>query len=309
MFAAQFDRFGGPEVLTTGPFAEPHAGPDELRIRVRAAGVSPVDLSLRAGLSPSAKTLALPHIPGVDAAGVVDEIGDGVNGVSIGDEVFGSVNIATLGGASAEFAVLKVWAAKPATMPWEEAGASGTSVETATRALDLLGVEDGRTLLVDGAAGGVGSVIVQLAIARGATVIGTGSAQNQDFIADLGAIPTTYGAGLGERVREVHDGTVDLALDAACKGSLQDLIAITGDAASVVTIADFGGPALGVRVSLGELGGQASGAYGLAGAAALFEEGRFRLPVQAVFPLAEAAAAHELASSGPRRGKIVLTVP
>jgi len=306
VFAVQFDRFGPPEVLAIGPFPEPHAGPGQVRVRVRAAGVSPVDLALRAGGSPSAERLALPHIPGVDAAGVVDEVGADVTGVALDDEVFGSVDVARLGGASAEFAVLAFWAAKPAEMPWEEAGAAGTSIETATRVLDLLDVHEGTTLLVDGAAGGVGSVAVRLAIARGAQVIGTGRPENQGFIARLGATPTTYGPGLPERVR---DRRVDRALDAGGAGSLPELIAITGSAASVVTIADFTGPRLGVRLSTGDLGGEPNGRHGLAAAAALFEEGRFRVPVQEVFPLEEANTAHASAARGPRQGKIVLTVP
>lgn len=309
MFAVQFDRFGPPEVLSVGSFPEPRAGRGEVRVRVRAAGVSPVDAALRAGGSPSSERIALPHIPGVDAAGVVDEVGPDVTGVAIGDEVFGAVDVARLGGASAEFAVLRFWAAKPASMSWEEAGGSGTSIETATRVLDLLDVREGTTVLVDGAAGGVGSVAVQLAIARGAGVIGTGSPENQAFIAQLAAIPTTYGQGLSERVRALHDGRVDFALDVAGAGSLPELIAITGTAASVVTIADFTGPRLGVRLSTGDLGGQPNGRHGLAAAAALFEEGRFRLPLRKVFPLAEAAQAHALAVRGPRQGKIVLSVP
>jgi NADPH:quinone reductase-like Zn-dependent oxidoreductase len=133
VFAVQFDHFGSPGVLALRAFPEPHAGPGQVRIRVRAAGVSPVDVAIRAGTSPSAKTLALPHVPGVDAAGTVDELGEGVSDVSIGDEVFGTVEIERLGGATAEFAVLSFWALKPESMPSTEAGAAGSSVETATR--------------------------------------------------------------------------------------------------------------------------------------------------------------------------------
>ena len=99
MFAVQFDRFGPPEVLAVGTAADPHPGPGEVRIAVAAAGVSPVDLALRAGTSPSRDKLALPHIPGVDAAGVIDEVGRGVTGVGAGDQVFGSVDVARLGRA------------------------------------------------------------------------------------------------------------------------------------------------------------------------------------------------------------------
>jgi NADPH:quinone reductase-like Zn-dependent oxidoreductase len=303
VFAVQYDRFGPPDVLTVGPHPEPHPGEGQVRIRVRAAGVTPVDLALRAGRSPASKTLPLPHVPGVDAAGVIDELGAGVTSAAIGDEVFGAVDISRLGGATAELTVLACWAAKPASMSWDEAGAAGTSVETATRALDLLDMRTGSTLLIDGAAGGVGSVAVQLAIARGARVIGTARQENQTFVERLGAVATTYGPGLPERVSPL--GQVDLALDIA-GAALPDLIAITGSAASVVTIADFNGPALGVRLSVGELGGQPTGRHGLATAAELSTAGRFHVPVQQAFPMAQAAQAHTAAGAGPRRGKIVV---
>ncbi|MFC6083014.1 NADP-dependent oxidoreductase [Sphaerisporangium aureirubrum] len=307
MFAVQFHRFGPPEVLTMGPFPEPHAGPGEVRIRVEAAGVSPVDVALRAGLSPSSRQVALPHVPGVDAAGVIDEVGAGVSGFAVGDEVFGAVDVSRLGGATAEFAVLRFWAGKPSSMSWTEAGAAGTSVETATRALDRLDVRAGTTLLIDGAAGGVGSVAVQLAAARGARVIGTVRPENQSFVAGLGATPVPYGPGLAGRVRALDAGRVDLALDVAGAGSLAELVAITGSAASVLTIADFTGRDLGVGISLGEFGGEPSGHHGLPLAAALSAEGRFRVPVRDVFPMSQAAQAHEAATRGPRRGKIVIT--
>ena len=309
MFAAQFDRFGPPEVLVVAPFPEPHAGRAQVRIRVRSAGVSPVDLALRAGLSPAAAHLALPHIPGVDAAGVVDEVGADVTDVAPGDEVFGTVDLARLGGASAEHAVLAFWAPKPVSMTWDEAGAAGSSIETATRALDLLEVDGGTTMIIDGASGGVGSVAVQLAIARGARVIGTGSPDNLGFLARLGAIPTTYGEGLAERVQALGERRIDRALHVAGAGSLPALIALTTSAARVVTLKDATGPTLGVRLSVGEIGGQAHGRDGLAVAAALSEHGRFRIPLHAAFPLAHAARAHAFAARGPRRGKIALTIP
>jgi NADPH:quinone reductase-like Zn-dependent oxidoreductase len=311
VLAVQFDRFGPPEVLTVGTHPVPRPGPDEVRIAVKAAGVTPVDLALRAGLTPASQRITLPHIPGVDAAGVIDEIGANVSGFAPGDEVFGAVDVARLGGASAEFAVLRFWARKPPSMPWAQAGAAGTSIETATRALEALAVRAESTLLIDGAAGGVGSVAVQLAIARGARVIGTARSENHAFIAELGAIPVAYGPGLPERVRALGVGRVDLALHIAGADALPELIAITGTAASVLTIADFTGPKQAVRLSLGELGGQPDGRHGLPQAAALYEEGRFRVPIQYEFPMAQAAEAHAAAAQGqgPRRGKIALVGP
>ncbi|MCR6488059.1 NADP-dependent oxidoreductase [Amycolatopsis sp. OK19-0408] len=294
MFAVRFERFGPPEVLARGELPEPHASPGQVRIRVRTAGVSPVDLAIRAGKS----RISLPHIPGVDAAGVVDEAGPGA---AVGDEIFGAVDVARLGGATAEFAVLAFWAAKPPAMPWAQAGAAASGIETATRALDLLDVREGMTVLVDGASGGVGSLAVGLALARGARVIGTAAPGNQEFVESLGATPVPYGTGFLSRV-----GPVDAALDVAGKGSLPALIEVTGRPSAVVTLADFNGPAHGVRVSVGELGGEPDGRHGLAAAADLFTAGRFRVPVEAVFT--DAAAAHRAAESGPRRGKIVVAL-
>jgi NADPH:quinone reductase-like Zn-dependent oxidoreductase len=306
MFAVQFDRFGPPDVLHLAEAPEPRTGPGSIRIRVQAAGVAPVDLALRSGASPSSGSLLLPHIPGVDAAGIVDEVGAGVSGVSVGDEVFGSVDISAMGGATAEFAVLDVWASKPTSMSWAEAGASGTSIETATRALDALDVRDGVTLVIDGASGGVGSVAVQLAVARGARVVGTGRPENQEFIARLGAIPVEYGTGLQERLSALGIDRVDRALDVAGAGSLPGLIRIAGAAASVLSLADFSGPKLGVRLSMGKLAGEPNGRHGLAVAATLSEEDRFTIPIQLALPMSRAAEAHTAAGSGPRQGKISL---
>jgi NADPH:quinone reductase-like Zn-dependent oxidoreductase len=170
-------------------------------------------------------------------------------------------------------------------------------------------------VLVQGAAGGVGTVAVQLATARGATVIGTASEHNHDFLRSLGAQPTTYGTGLVERVRALAPSGVDAVFDCA-GGALPDLVTIAGDPSRVVTIApDLTAAAHGVHVSHSapaEETGAAMGAadplavHGLATAVTLADQGRLRVPVAATFPLTEAAAAHELSESRHARGKIVL---
>ena len=307
MFAVQFDRFGGPEVLHLGEAETPRPPAGQIRVRVRAAGVSPVDAGLRSGGTPLSARLSLPHIPGVDAAGVVDALGDGVDGVAVGDDVFGVVDVAALGGATAEFAVLRMWAHKPAAMSWSQAGAAGSSAETATRALDLLDLRPGMTLLVDGAAGGVGSVAVQLAAARGVHVIGTARTGNHAFLRQLGATPITYGPGLRDRIAALGRARVDRALDVAGAGSLTELLAVTGDPAAVVTLADFSASEHGVRLSMGTMAGEPDGRHGLHAAARLSREGRFTMPVEADFPFAKAADAHEAVQRGSRRGKIVLS--
>jgi NADPH:quinone reductase-like Zn-dependent oxidoreductase len=305
--ALQFHEYGPASVLTVNEIPEPHAGPGTIRIAVRAAGVTPGEVALRAGRMQSLMSLPLPHTLGVDAAGVVDEVGAGVTGVAVGDEVFGVVDIKVLGGAAAEYAVLDGWHAKPASLSWEQAGGAAANVETAFRTLEQLDVQRGDTLLIEGAAGGVGSVAVQLAVARGATVIGTAGEGNHGFLTGLGAFATTYGEGLAERVR-AYD--VNAVLDCAGKGSLGELVKIAGGPERVVTIADMRAQEHGVLMShTGGPGNPATPRYdAFAVAAGLADEGRFTVPVHAAFPLEEAAAAHDLSETGHARGKIVLTL-
>jgi NADPH:quinone reductase-like Zn-dependent oxidoreductase len=302
MFALTYDEYGDPSVLRVTTVPEPHAGPGEVRIAVRAAGVNPVDWKIRSGYLKDMMPVEFPAIPGSDAAGVVDEVGEGVEGVGVGDEVFGSGQ-----GVSAEFAVLDHFTAKPAAMSWEEAAGLPVAAETAQRALDILKPSAGQTLLIEGAAGGVGSVAAQFAIADGVRVIGTASESNHDYLRSLGVIPTTYGPGLKERVAEPAPEGVDAALDTAGKGSLPDLVEITGSPGKVVTIADFEAAKYGVRVTAG-MGGEPRAWHALPKAARLFEQGELRVAVDSVFPLAEAAKAHERSEGGHVSGKIILKV-
>lgn len=147
---------------------------------------------------------------------------------------------------------------------------------------------------------------MQLASGRGARVIGTARPGNHDFLAGIGAIPVSYGPGLAGRVRGLGAGLPDLALDVAGGGSLEDLIALTGDAEAVITLADLTGPARGVRVSRGQYASEPGGPHGLAIATELSSQGRFRVPVQEVFSAAQADQAHARSAQGPRPGKIVL---
>ncbi|HEX6358746.1 NADP-dependent oxidoreductase [Actinophytocola sp.] len=314
MRAVQFTEYGPPSVVHVAEVEAPHAGPNEIRVTVRASGISPGETYVRSGRMRDVVPANFPWLTGFDAAGVVDEVGAGVTGVAVGDEVFGMTTAATRG-ANADFAVLTAWAPKPAAWSWEEAGGAAGSVETATRVLDRLAVGAGHTVLIQGAAGGVGTVAVQLAVARGATVIGTASTNNHDFLRSLGARPTTYGAGLVERIRALAPSGVDAVFDCA-GGALPDLVTIAGDPARVVTIApDFTAAEHRVHISHSapaEETGAAMGAadrlavHGLTTAVTLASEGRLRVPVAATFPLAEAAAAHELSETRHARGKIVL---
>ncbi|MFI5664217.1 NADP-dependent oxidoreductase [Streptomyces sp. NPDC051684] len=299
MKAAQFSRFGGPEVLEIVELPDPHAGAGEIRIAVRAAGVNASDWKKRQGVMGQ----ELPQTMGYEAAGVVDEIGDGVEGVAVGDRVFG---LGGDGAAQAERAVLSAWAAVPASLDFAEAAALPSAVETAARALDQLGVHDGGTLLVSGASGSIGSAAVQLAVARGAQVIGTGSPATHDRLRELGAVPVDYGDGMPDRVRTVAPHGIDRALDVAGSGILPELIDLAGGADQVLTVADFAGAQEhGVRFSRGDAG---RALYALDQVAYLVASGRFTLPVGRTFPLAEVAEAHRVGESGTVRGKLVLLV-
>jgi NADPH:quinone reductase-like Zn-dependent oxidoreductase len=299
MKALQYAEYGAPEVLRVVDVEEPHAGPGQIRVAVKAVGINPVDWKGRSGRFKA----PLPAITGSDVSGVVDEIGDGVTDVSIGDEVFG---MAVSGGA-AQYAVLRNFAMKPAGMSFEEAAGLPVPVETAVRVLELLDVGSGQTLLVNAAAGGVGSAAVQFARARGLTVIGTASPSNHDYLRSLGATPTTYGIGLPARVKDLAPNGVDAVFDAAGRGALPDLIEITGDAAKVITIADPQAEQYGVRYASGRGSGDRAW-HALPEAAELWEQGKFTMPIAQTFPLADGAQAHALSEEGHVRGKLVLLV-
>ncbi|GIM91157.1 NADP-dependent oxidoreductase [Paractinoplanes toevensis] len=300
MKAVRFSRFGGPEVLEIVDLPDPHPGPGEVRIAVRAAGVSLSDWKKRKGLMDQ----ELPQTMGYEAAGVVDEVGEGVAGVAAGDRVFG---VCGDGAAQAELAVLSAWSPIPPALDFASVAALPAAIETAARALDQLGVRSGGTLLVNGASGSVGSAAVQFAVVRGARVIGTAGPANQDFVRSLGAEPVVYGDGLAGRVRALAPGGVDLALDVAGSGVLPELIELAGGAEHVLTVADFAGAQkYGVRFSRGDSG---RALYILAEIGGLIESGRFALPPVRAFPLTEVAEAHRVSESGQARGKIVLTLP
>jgi NADPH:quinone reductase-like Zn-dependent oxidoreductase len=296
--AIQFKSFGGPEVLELVEAPEPHVTAKQIRVVVNAVGVNPVDWKFRQGMMGG----ELPQGTGLEVAGVVDEVGDEITDVTAGDAVFGS----TQGGA-ADFAVLEHYAPIPAALDFAGAAALTVAVETATRTLDLMGVSEGQTLLVNGAAGAVGIATVQLARERGARVIGTASSGNHDYLRSFGAEPTTYGEGLVERVRELAPDGVDRAIDDAGGGALPALVELAGGPEHVVTIADYeGAQSTGVAMTGGPGSERAWPALDQIGE--LIAAGRFSLPVAQTFPLEEIAEAHRLSETGHVRGKLVLLV-
>ncbi|MFF4988388.1 NADP-dependent oxidoreductase [Streptosporangium saharense] len=297
MRKVSFAAFGGPEVLRLVDAEEPHAGPGQVRVAVRAAGVNPVDWRIREGQFQEAHPIELPAGVGLDAAGVVDEVGTGVEGVEVGDHVFGE-------GSStyAEFAVLSAWIHMPEGLTFEEAAGYPSVMETALRVIHEVGVRPGQTLLVSGASGGVGSAVLQIARDRGIRVIGTAGASNQDYLRDLGAVATPYGEGWVERVRRL--GRVDAALDLAGSGVIRELVELTRDPRKVVSIADLGAPEFGVRFS----GVAGSVPEALAETVGLISRGRLRIPVERSYTLAEAAKAHTDSQAGHTRGRRVIVI-
>jgi NADPH:quinone reductase-like Zn-dependent oxidoreductase len=300
MKAIQYSRFGGPEVLELVDLPDPHPGPGQIRVAVHAAAINPIDWKMRSGMMGG----ELPQTTGREVAGVVDEVGGGVTDVAPGDRVFG---FAADGAGAAELAVLADYAPIPASLSFAEAAALPVAVETAVRTLDLLGVGEGTTVLINGAAGGVGSAAAQIARSRDARVIGTASPNNHEYLRSLGAEPTSYGDGLVERVRAIAPDGVDVALDAAGRDALPALIELTGSPERVITIADYAGAQeTGATFSGGMGTGRAVHALGEIGGP--IEAGEFSLPVAQTFPLEQIAEAHRVSETGHVRGKLILVL-
>ncbi|TWV29533.1 NADP-dependent oxidoreductase [Streptomyces misionensis] len=299
--AVVFSEYGGPEVLQVVERPLPAPGAGEVRLAVHAAGVNPLDWKVRSGAAASFLPVEFPVVPGGDVAGVVDAVGPGVTEFAVGDEVLGSIGF----GGYAEAVVVSAGALteKPASLMWETAAALPVAANTALHALDELKLRESETIVIDGAAGGVGTVAVQLAALRGARVIGTAREANHAYLRSLGATPVAYGAGLADRIRSVAPQGVDAVLDASGRGSLSALIEVAGGADRVVTIADFSAARVGVRMisADAEGAGQRIGA-----AAALAAEGRLTVPIAATYSLEEAAEAHRVSEQGHVRGKLVI---
>ena len=311
--AVVYREIGGPEVLHLEdvPDAEPGAG--EVVVAVRAAGVNPIDWKLRSGVRGNG-TGGRAVRPGADAAGVVEAVGDGVDGVAVGDEVI--VRSARGAYATQVVAPADHLVAKPAGLGWAEAASIGIPAGTAYQALRSLGIGAGDTLLVHGGAGGVGQAAIQFAVADGVRVIATASERNHERLRELGAVPVTYGPGLVERVTELAPEGVSTALDAVGTDEALDasvaLVADRDRIATVVRGADA--PRWGIRAFAG---GSAvpltdqekrwrDEATGLV--AELAAAGRFDLEVSRTFGLDEAAEAQRVSEDGHVRGKLVILV-
>ncbi|WP_405988427.1 NADP-dependent oxidoreductase [Streptomyces sp. NBC_00986] len=300
--AVQFSEYGGSDVLRVVDVPAPVPGSGQVRLAVRAAGVNPFDWKVMQGFMSQVMPLDLPAGLGSDIAGVVDQVGEGVTAFAVGDEVLGT----SLTPAYAEAAVADAdsLVAKPAGLPWEVAGTLAGSGGTAWTVLERLKVIQGETLLIHAASGGVGVFAAQLAVARGARVIGTASQDNHERLRSLGVIPVVYGEGLADRVRAIAPEGVDAVLDASGRGEIPVSIDLAGGPGRVLTLLAFDAGDLGVQVHTD--GASGNTVQALHDILALIEEGRLQVPIWRTYPLAEAAVALDLSRTGHVGGKIAL---
>jgi NADPH:quinone reductase-like Zn-dependent oxidoreductase len=305
MKAITYHEYGGPERLTVAEVPDPKVGPGEVLIRVKAAGVNPVDWKLATGGLDAVMPTYFPVTPGWDVAGVVEAQGMDAGDFEVGDEVIGYLRKDYVQhGTYAELASasVRLLARKPAALSWEQAAGLPLAGLTAYQALDRVGVGKGDTVLVHAAAGGVGVLAVQLARARGARVIGTASEPNHAFVRELGAEPVQYGEGLADRVRALAPDGVDAVVDLV--GGVVDVsLELLRNPARLVSITDGqaaerGGHAIWVRPDAADLTALAE----------LADEGRLTVPIHRTFPLERAADAWTEQQGGHAHGKIVLTV-
>ena len=304
MKTLRFDRYGEPSDvlrLDDADIPDPKAG--HVRIKVHACGLNPADWALCRGLFAG----DLPRGVGLDVAGIVDAIGDGVKEVTIGDPLLGVPAYQDYPSAgAADHAVLSVWTCVPAELDLLNAAALPMAIETPCRCLNILGVAGDQTLFVYGAGTMIGFAAVQMARLRGARVI---AAAGETFAAQLramGAAVTPYGDGMVERVRELAGGTPDLIFDAGpISDVLPTLVQIAGgDGQRIVTVSNHGPAADGLAVR-NSFGG-ALGYDALAEYAGLAAQGRFTIPIAGTFPLTDWRTALDVSLGGHPHGKLML---
>ncbi|WP_328301325.1 NADP-dependent oxidoreductase [Streptomyces sp. NBC_00435] len=306
MKAIAYSAYGTSGILEPVDAPEPKVGPGEVLVRVRAAGVNPVDWKLAAGYLDSILEVRYPVIPGWDVSGVVEAVGQDTFDYAVGDEVYGYVRKEWVElGTYAELvaAPVRTLARKPRELTFEQAAGIPLAGLTAYQSLTRAGLRAGESVLIHSAAGGTGSFGVQIAVALGLRVIGTAGAHNHDYLRSLGAEPVLYGEGLADRVRELAPEGVDAALDFFGDDVVATLQSLVKERHRVVSIADHTAAAQGahqlwVRPDTADLTFLAD----------LADQGRLTVNVEHALPLAEAAKAWELSAAGRTRGKIVLTV-
>ncbi|MEU4264878.1 NADP-dependent oxidoreductase [Streptomyces argenteolus] len=307
MKAISYSRYGSADVLEYGERPDPKVGPDSVLVKVRAAAVNPVDWKAREGYLQAGLETVFPVIPGWDVSGVVVQPGAAVDEFDVGDEVIGYVREDFLSrGTFAEYvaAPVRTLARKPLNLSFEEAAGLPLCGLTAYQVLHrTLKVRNGETVLVHAAAGGVGSLAVQLARHAGCRVVGTAGPHNHAYVRELGAEPVEYGEGLAHRLRALAPEGFDAAFDTVGGEALRvsaETLAPDGRLASIADaeVFSYGGRYAFVRPDARDLGHLAE----------LAEQGTISVHVDRVFPLEQAADAYRLNEEGRTRGKIVVTV-
>lgn len=302
MRAAAIDEFGPAERLTVHKLPTPIAKPGEVLVRVETAGVQPTDVAIRDGWTPPGATIEFPQILGNEFAGTIVQVGAGVAEFETGQQVAGFRVL----GCYAEYLAVPASqvVVKPENVDWLTAGALSASGQTAHTALERLGAKSGETILIHGAAGGVGSMAVQLARLRGLRVIGTGSEQNQEYLRALGAIPVVYGEGELDRLREAAPDGIDLAFDTAGHGNLRIAAELVADRDRIGSIVE---PPLAAELGAQWLTSDRS-ARRLRELLDLCARGQLRVTVRSEYSLDDAANAHREVAVGHGRGKVVLRI-
>jgi NADPH:quinone reductase-like Zn-dependent oxidoreductase len=301
--AVRFDKYGGLDVLQVVEVARPTPGPGKVLVRVKAAGINPGEASIRKGLFADRWPSTFPSGQGSDFAGIVEEVGPGVRNVAVGDEVIGFTNDRS---SQAELVLVESGnlVPRPANVSWEQGGALFVAGTTAYAAVRSVALRAGDTVVVSGAAGGVGSIAVQLAKNAGAKVIGLAGDANHKWLTDHGIIPVTYGDGVEDRIRAVSGGKVDAFVDTFGGGYVELAIKLGVALNRIDTIIDFAAAAkYGVKT---EGNHEAATAEVLAQLAGLLAADRLEIPIAKVYPLADVRDAYRELEQRHTRGKIVL---
>lgn len=303
MRAQIINQYGTPDVFDLAEVDDPSAGPGELLVRVAVAAVNPLDGKIRSGALAGMIPTTFPAILGNEIAGVVEAVGEGVSSFAVGDRVVGFVPW----GAYAELVVTTPdrLALVPDGLSFPRAAAIPTAAETSQRALALIDVHPGDTVVVNAAAGSVGSAAVQLLVRAGVRVLGTASERNHDFVRSLGATAVRYGEHLEEDVAAAAPGGIDAAFDAGGRGFVDRMLTLVAPE-RIVTIVDFAAAARGVKVAGGDP--FALTARTIEPVLQLAAAGGFATEIAAVVPLEDLAEAHRVSDEGHLRGKIVVRI-
>jgi len=301
--AVMFDQYGDIDVLEVVDVERPVPGPGEALIAVRAAGINPGEAAIRQGFLHSRWPATFPSGEGSDLAGVIEELGEGVEGFAVGDEVIGFTERRA---SHAELVVVEAehLTPRPAGVPWEVAGALFVAGATAVATVRAVGAGAGDVVAVSGAAGGVGSIAVQLARRTGATVIGIAGADNHEWLRSHDIIPVAYGDGVADRIREVGGGRLDAFIDTFGSGYVELAIGLGVAPERIDTIIDWEAvERFGVKA---EGNAFAASAATLAELAALIDAGELEVPIARAYPLSDVREAYTQLAQRHTRGKIVL---